>query len=209
MTLPLRFAERYKLSAFVFCIFLFFFPEFSSITRSYNRIVVEHDFNFVEDKSQFVYVSFEENRVLCARRFRSSPRFTAVVPILRISKAIPWFISLALSLSPFSLQPPRRFSVVLSPHFPRASARRLLQCAFALEVISKNFWRWIVPRDGNRGPTLPAAFTQTTRETTFPLVRATALRLTISERNNTQDSRDFLCNESARASSTQPRLETN
>jgi len=110
------------------------------------------------------------------RRFRSAPRFTAVVPILRISKAIPWFISLApslslsvslsLSLSPFSLQAWRRSTALLSSCLP---ARRLFHCAFALEVISKNFWRWIVPRDGNRGPTLPAAFTQTTGETTFPV----------------------------------------
>lgn len=114
------------------------------------------------------------------RRFRSSPRFTAVVPILRISKAISWFISLTHSLclslsfshSLSSLQPPRQFYVVLSPCLP---ARRLLHCAFALEVISKNFWRWIVPRDGNRGLTLPAAFTQTTGETTFPSVRVTVL----------------------------------
>lgn len=109
--------------------------------------------------------------VLCTRRFRSSPRFTAVVPILRISKAISWIIPLSLSCTA-SLQPSRQFCVVLSPCLP---ARRLLHCAFALEVISKNFWRWIVPRDGNRGPTLPAAFTQTTGETTFPSVRVTLL----------------------------------
>lgn len=110
------------------------------------------------------------------RRFGSSPRFTAVVPILRISKAISWFISLLYSLSLFLshtlclLFNPR----VNSPSF-FLPTRRLLHCAFALEVISKNFWRWIVPRDGNRGPTLPATFTQTTGETTFPSVRVTVL----------------------------------
>lgn len=148
-------------------------------TRAYNRIVVEHDLDFAEDKSQFVYVSFED-REFSERRFRSALRFTAVVPILRISEAIPCFVSLSLvfsplsslplslSLSPFpsSLRARRRSSVVLSSCL---SARRLFHCAFALEVISKNFWRWIVPRDGNRGPTLPAAFTQTTGETTFPV----------------------------------------
>lgn len=61
------------------------------------------------------------------RRFRSSPRFTAEVPILRISKAISWFISLALSPSSSSLQPPppvsilRRSFTVLPPPLPRAS----------------------------------------------------------------------------------------
>lgn len=115
--------------------------------------------------------------VLSVGRFRLSPRFTAVVPILRISKAISWFISLflfrarplRLLLNPPHVNSPSFF---LSLSLP---ARRLLHCAFALEVISKNFWRWIVPRDRNRGLTLPAAFTQTTGETTFPSVRVTVL----------------------------------
>jgi len=142
-------------------------------------------------------------------RWTVSPRFTAAVPISRISKAIPHFISLALRARQLSLSPSLSLSVVVFSSTavpiprvvlsPRPACRRLLHRAFALEVISKNFWRWIVPRDGNRGLTLPAAFTQTTEETTFASVRVTTVRLTINERNNTRDSRDS-SSESARAS---------
>lgn len=59
-----------------------------------HTIAVVHDFDLAEDKSQFVYVSFEDphGAPLCGR-FRLSSRFTAVVPIPRISQAISWFLS--------------------------------------------------------------------------------------------------------------------
>lgn len=147
----------------------FFFSESSSITRAHNRSRSRTRLRLCRRQIAICLCIFRRPE-FSERRFRSAPRFTAVVPILRISKAIPCFISLApslfLSLSPFSLQAWRRSTALLSSCLP---ARRLFHCAFALEVISKNFWRWIVPRDGNRGPTLPAAFTQTTGETTFPV----------------------------------------
>lgn len=129
------------------------------------------------------------------RRFRSPPRFTAAPDSADIKSNSTVYLSLSLLLS-WSPLAPSVFVFSSNPvsilhrSFASPPSRRLLHCAFALEVISKNFWRWIVPRDGNRRPTLPAAFTQTTGETTFPSVRATALRLTISERNNIQNSRD-------------------
>lgn len=172
------------------------FPPAPSITRACNRAVAEHDFDFAEDKSQFVYVSFgERDRTPSCEGF-GRRQDLPLLPILRISKAIPG-LSPSLSLSVRTL-PPTLFVFSSNPvsilhrSFASLPSRRLLHCAFALEVISKNFWRWIVPRDGNRRPTLPAAFTQTTGETTFPSVRATVLRLTISERNNIQNSRATL-----------------
>lgn len=147
----------------------FFFSESSSITRAYNRIVVEHDFDFAEDKSQFVYVSFEDRDGVLSLsegfgRRQDLPLWSRFCGYQKQFHGLS--LSHLLSLSVFSSSSASILhrSFVLLPR-----ACRLFYCAFALEVISKNFWRWIVPRDGNRGPTLPAAFTQTTGETTFPV----------------------------------------
>jgi len=162
--------------------------------------------NLAEDKSRFVYMSFGDRSSVdrLAKIYRCGPDFADIKSnsALYLSRtpceAAYLFLPLSLSLSVavFSSTAVPIPRVVLSP---RPACRRLLHRAFALEVISKNFWRWIVPRDGNRGLTLPAAFTQTTEETTFASVRVTTVRLTINERNNTRDSRDS-SSESARAS---------
>jgi len=173
-------------------------------SRVHDRILVEHDTsNLAEDKSRFVYTSFGDRSsadrlgrrqdLPLRSRFRGYQKQFRALSLSHEaaypspappppSPLPPLSLSLSLSLSRCFLLNRRADSSCLSP---RPACRRLLHRAFALEVISKNFWRWIVPRDGNRGLTLPAAFTQTTyEETTFASVRATTVRLTINERNN-------------------------
>lgn len=73
------------------------FPPAPSITRACNRAVAEHDFDFAEDKSQFVYVSFgERDRTPSCEGF-GRRQDLPLLPILRISKAIPG-LSPSLSL---------------------------------------------------------------------------------------------------------------
>lgn len=76
----------------------------------HNRILVEHDFELRRRQIAICLCIFRRVGQISGRGSRSSSRFTAAVPIPRISKAIPWFISLALRLPS-----PRYLSLFVSP----------------------------------------------------------------------------------------------
>lgn len=122
------------------------------------------------NRNLFMYLSKTHTELLCTEGFgcrQDLPLRSRFRGYQKQFHGLSLFLSLSHPLC--HLLGPLATSILRRSFVLRLPGRRLLPCAFALGVISKNFWRWIVPRDGNRGP---AAFTQTTGETTFPSVRA-------------------------------------